>query len=142
MLITEAKPVFLLQDLQAEIRLLKNNLQKANQRLHRIQRIIGPDAGSTTAGAATESLSNQRLHQIPNIIGLEAIDGPTMGGPLPEANTNPRVVNADNFVCTSNEEGFCPGNCVVINWDCFKFRRSTEYMPKKTTKEKKEKLQW
>jgi hypothetical protein len=97
------------------------------------QRIIGSDAGFTTVGSATEASSNRRL-QIPNITGLEALGGPTTGGPLPEANTNPTSVNADNFVRTSNEEGFCPGDCVVINWDrSFKFGRSTKSMWKKKT---------
>jgi hypothetical protein len=41
MVVTEEVPVFSVQDLQAEIRLLENNLRTATERLHVIQNIIG-----------------------------------------------------------------------------------------------------
>jgi hypothetical protein len=126
MLVTEAAPVFSLQDLKAEILQLEKDLRKANESLHRIQEIIGLDEGSTTAGPATEASSNRRRHRIPDIIGRDVIGGLTTGGPLPEATSNHQ-----NYVRTYNEEGFCPGDRVRINWDrSFIFGRSTKLKTK------------
>ncbi len=128
---TKEVPFFCLQDLQAEIRHLENDLRKANERLHHIQEIIGRDAGSTTAGLSTETLSNRGLHRIPDIIVPDAIGGASKGGPLPEATSSPRAATAENYFRTNNEEGFCPGDRVVIKWDrFFKYGRSTKHMPK------------
>jgi hypothetical protein len=66
--------------------------------------------------------ANESLHRIQEIIGLD--EGYTTAGLATEASSN-------NYVRTYNEEGFCPGDRVRINWDrSFLFGRSTKLKTK------------
>jgi hypothetical protein len=118
-----------MQDLQAEISLLANDLRAATDRLRRIQAVIG--TAGPAAGPATEG-----VHRIPEIVGQvpeslvqdeatatrrsfasvlpgDSPNGPT-GATLPEARAT--------YVTTVNEAGYCAGDRVLINWDRVRFR--------------------
>jgi hypothetical protein len=82
----------------------------------------------------SSATSIRSLHRVPDIIGRDAIDGTTTGVPSPEATSNPRVANAGSYTLIPNEEGYCPGDRVRINWHrVFQFGRSTKNMPKTKT---------
>jgi hypothetical protein len=48
---------------------------------------------------------------------------------LPETGGNAQAATVERYVNTPNQEGFCPGDKVVIDWDrYFKFGRSLRSM--------------